>query len=58
MRFKPPAPRVDYIIQLVIGQMRGNRPVPSYQPYAGINMVQVESTWRIFNVSFIKTMNT
>jgi hypothetical protein len=58
MGFKPPAPRMDHIIQLVIGQMHGNRPLPSYQPYAGITRVQVESTWRICKVSFIKTLNT
>jgi hypothetical protein len=50
MGFKPPALRVDFIIQLVIGQMCGNGPLPS--------MVQVESMCRIFKVSFIKTLNT
>jgi hypothetical protein len=57
MGFKPPAPHVDYIIQLIIGQTCGNGPLPSYQPYAGITMVQVESMWQICKVSFIKTLN-
>jgi hypothetical protein len=43
MGFKPLAPHMDYIIQLVIGQMCGNGPLPSYQLYTGITMVQVES---------------
>jgi hypothetical protein len=41
---KPPTLRVDYIIQLEIVQMRGNRQLPSCQVCTSITSVQVDFT--------------